>query len=52
MFNNRKIRIQKPIHTVLRTALLTLLQFPTANRTRHTLLPADIREVMHRCMKS
>jgi hypothetical protein len=48
MLNDRKIRIQKPIHTILRTALLALIQFAASNRTRDTFLPADVCEVVDR----
>jgi hypothetical protein len=48
MLNNRKIRIQKPIHTILRAALLALLQLPAANIACYALLPADVGEVVHR----
>jgi len=47
MLNYRKIRIQKPINTVLRTALLVLLQLATSNRSRYAFLPADIRQVVY-----
>ena len=42
MLNNRKIPIQKPIHTILCTALLALIQLPTADGPSYTFLPADI----------
>jgi hypothetical protein len=47
MPNNLKIRIQKPIHTIRRTALLPLIQLPTLNRRRDAFAPADIREVVY-----
>jgi len=50
MLNNRKIRIQKPPHTILRTALLALLQFPASDRPCHALLPADICEIVDRLL--
>ena len=48
MLDNREIRIQKPIHTILRTALLAFLQLPASNRARYAFLPADIRQIMNR----
>jgi len=44
MLNDREIRIQEPIHTVLRTSLLILIQLSASNCTRNAFLPADIGE--------
>jgi hypothetical protein len=44
MLNRRKVRIQESIHTILRARLLVLVQLPTSNRARYTLLPADVGE--------
>lgn len=46
MLNNSKIRIQEPIHAILRARILALIQLPTANRPRHAFLPAYICEGM------
>ncbi len=50
MLNNREIRIQEPIHTVLRAALLVLLQLAASDRARYAFAPADIGEVVYRCL--
>ena len=42
MIDNDKIRIQEPIHTILRTTLLTTIQFSAADGARDTFLPADV----------
>jgi hypothetical protein len=48
VLDNREVRIQKPVHAVLRTALLSLLQLAALNRPGHAFLPADIGQGMHR----
>ena len=40
------IRIEEPIHTILRTALLAPVQLPTRDPLGHTLFPADVCEVV------
>lgn len=47
LLDNQEIRVQKPIHTVLRTALLRLIQLPALDRARDAFRPADIGEVVH-----
>jgi hypothetical protein len=42
MLNDLEIRIQKPIHTILRTSLLVLLQLPASNRASNAFLPANV----------
>lgn len=49
MLDDRKIRIQKPIHTVRRARLLALVQLAAPDRARDAFLPADVREGMYRC---
>lgn len=49
MLNNGKIRIQKPIHAVLRTALLVLLKLAAADGASDAFAPADIGQVVYRC---
>jgi len=50
VLNNREIRIQKPIDTVLRAALLVLLQLAASDRTGYAFAPADIGKVVYRCL--
>lgn len=50
MLNDQEIRIQEPIHTALRAALLSPVQLPAADRARDAFLPADVREVVNRCI--
>ena len=47
MLNNREIRVQEPIHTILRTALLALFELPAAYAARYAFLPAYIRQIMN-----
>ena len=44
MLNDREIRIQEPIHTILRTSLLVLIKLSASNCPRDAFLPADIGE--------
>lgn len=47
MLQHRHIRIHEPIHTILRAALLILLQLPRRNLARHAFRPADISQAVH-----
>ena len=51
MLNDQEIRVQEPIHTALRAALLSAVQLPAADRARDAFLPADVREVVNRCCR-
>lgn len=47
LFDNQEIRIQEPIHAILRTALLVLIQFPVLDAARHAFRPADVSQVVY-----
>ena len=51
MFYNRKIRIQEPIHTILRASLLILVQLSTSYCASYAFLPADVGEGVDSCMQ-
>lgn len=51
MLDDQEIRVQESIHTALRAALLSPIQLPTADRARDAFLPADVREVVNRCIR-
>ena len=51
MLQHGLIRIQKSIHTVLRTALFIPVQIPTRYTLRYAFRPADVRKAMYRCQR-
>jgi hypothetical protein len=52
VLDDGEIRIQKPIYAILSAALFSLLKLPTSDSTRYAFLPADIGEIMDRCIPS
>ncbi len=47
MLDNREIRIQESIHTILRAALLALVQLAASDSSSNAFLPADVRKVVN-----
>ncbi len=47
MSQSRLIRIQKPLHAILRTTRLTPAQRPRRDLRRHAFFPADVCEVVY-----
>jgi len=52
MLDNREIRIQESIHTILRAALLALVQLAASDSSSNAFLPADVRKVVNRLLYS
>lgn len=50
LLNHQQIRIQKAIHTVLRAALLALIQSLILDRAGDALGPADVGQVVDSCI--